>query len=822
MATVSTFLLTFELLIHAITITALDISTLDVHNVTCNFKTSHCQCRETADVCDFNLQINNLHTFVRYEIMENNKQRFQIGGDIRYFDYNGDLKSHPQSFPTRCVNLPENDTSCTSAFTADGATYRDVIAVNGQMPGPTLIVYHNQAVVVNVENRLNIDSITLHWHGLLQHNTPWMDGMEHVSQYNIPPMASFRYIFKANPSGTFWYHSHVGTQRTDGLFGAFIVLERNMEKIHTQLGEFRDEPENYVISVSDWYPKSASIYLSEDLSAGTIMTYYSSHPPGPDDRRYFQSSPDGVRNGEMLFWSALINGKGKHPQISKYPYIKSRLNIFTIEPDEVYRFRLIGASDYLMRFSIDEHQLEVIATDGNLIQPVTTDYIIFHSGERYDFLLQAKNKTQLAGKTDYWIRAELLAIQSHGYPSHPITGSAPYPLLNPYYSADAILHYNVPGTLPPKSSEYEAIRSASIPHSSKCTQESFCLVVNCPNLYHPAYHMNCTFVHQLKLLFPAPIDERPFNEPEPNQGREIFFNFASEGIGRYPSVNGRLLRFPSIPLQLIADRVEHQHNSDSEFCSNDPALCQTASQHTVFPNCTCVYVEELPAFGSTNRFVLANILMSTYNHPIHFHGHNFFVMGMGFTEYDTTTGFRKCYSPDLKCDVPQGIDRCSYQSRFDHGIADYACNYPVWEDGHRPLYGSASSKIDAYTVRKDTVIVPAGGYVVIQFLANNPGYWFMHCHIQLHTLSGMAVIINEAPDQHNPPPPGMLTCPNLSCSLGDFYRSLKAAENTKHRPNVTASQSMSNQVRPKLAQLKPPAASKLMVCKAYMSPDVLP
>jgi len=94
-----------------------------------------------------------------------------------------------------------------------------------------------------------------------------------------------------------------------------------------------------------------------------------------------------VRNGELLFWSALINGKGKHPQISKYPYIKSRLNVFTIEPGEVYRFRLIGASDYLLRFSIDEHQLEVIATDGNLIQPVITDYIIFHSGERYDFLL---------------------------------------------------------------------------------------------------------------------------------------------------------------------------------------------------------------------------------------------------------------------------------------------------------------------------------------------------------------------------------------------------------------------------------------------------
>ena len=144
-----------------------------------------------------------------------------------------------------------------------------------------------------------------------------------------------------------------------------------------------------------------------------------------------------------------------------------------------------------MRFSIDEHQLEVIATDGYLIQPMTTDYIIFHSGERYDFLLRAKNNAQVANRTDYWIRAELLAVDGHGYPFCPLSGSAPYPLLSQYYSADAILHYNAPGTQPPKSiaSEYEAIRNASIPHSSKCTRENLCLAVNCPACYHPTYYM---------------------------------------------------------------------------------------------------------------------------------------------------------------------------------------------------------------------------------------------------------------------------------------------------------------------------------------------
>jgi len=562
-------------------------------------------------------------------------------------------------------------------------------------------------------------------------------------------------------------------------------------------------------------------YASEDFSVGGMFHF--SRPPGPDDEEHILISPEGVRNGELFFWSALINGKGKHPDIMTYPYIKSRLNIFTIETGEVYRFRLIGASNFMMHFSIDEHQLEVIATDGYLIQPVTTDYIIFHSGERYDFLLRAKNNTQVANKTDYWIRAELLAIDGNGYPFHP-PGSAPHLLLSQYYSADAILHYNAPGTQPPKSSEYEAIRNASIPHSSKCTKENLCLAVNCPAHYHPTYYMNCTFIHQLKLLFPAPVNERPLNEPEPKKGREIFFNFASEGLGQLVSVNGRMLRFPSVPLQIIADDAERQQIRDQEFCSNDPEICQTAGFYTVFPECTCVYTEELPVFGSTNRLVLANVLQDTYNHPIHFHGHNFFVMDMGFPEYNSTTGIRGCYSPDINCNEPEGVDRCKYAENSTHQGISYACNYPKWENGHQPSYGNPSSKIDAYTVRKDTVVIPTGGYVVIQFLANNPGYWFMHCHIGLHSEDGMAVIINEAPDRHNPPPPGMRTCGNFSCSLEDFYTSLSAAEEMNYGPDATTSLSVEDESIDNVDENGPNSAGiklavpRQMVCRAYLHP----
>ena len=353
----------------------------------------------------FNLQISKLHTFMRYQI-HNKINEIGTAGKIHYFDDNGDLRSHPESVISTCVNLTENDTTCTPAFTVDGVTFRSFIAVNGQMPGPTLIVYYEQIIQVNVENRMEDDSTTVHWHGLRQNNTPWMDGMEYLTQCRIEPRSSFRYIFKAYPSGTFWYHSHTTTQRTDGMYGGLIILERNMKEIQAKLGTFHDEPGQHIIFLTEWFPQSASNYIRE-ASSGSNFFY--NKPPGPNDLPYLQISPDGVQNGDLFFWSALINGKGKHPDTS---YIKSRLSIFTVNPGEVYRFRFIGVSNFLFWLSVDEHQLSVIATDGYLVQPVTTDYIIISSGERYDFLLQSKNSSQLklAGKTNFWIRAELLAI----------------------------------------------------------------------------------------------------------------------------------------------------------------------------------------------------------------------------------------------------------------------------------------------------------------------------------------------------------------------------------------------------------------------------
>ncbi len=72
------------------------------------------------------------------------------------------------------------------------------------------------------------------------------------------------------------------------------------------------------------------------------------------------------------------------------------------------------------------------------------------------------------------------------------------------------------------------------------------------------------------------------------------------------------------------------------------------------------------------------------------------------------------------------------------------------------------------TVLKDTVIVPAGGFVVIQFRSDNPGFWLLHCHIIQDIFNGMSV---EVESRHNPALPGP-TCGGYKINQTQFHSSL--------------------------------------------------
>ncbi len=81
---------------------------------------------------------------------------------------------------------------------------RPVIGVNGAWPCPTLEATVGDTVVLTIHNQLGNETTGLHFHGIDQVYTGWMDGPSGVTQCPVPPGSSITYTFLADKPGTFW------------------------------------------------------------------------------------------------------------------------------------------------------------------------------------------------------------------------------------------------------------------------------------------------------------------------------------------------------------------------------------------------------------------------------------------------------------------------------------------------------------------------------------------------------------------------------------------------------------------------------------------
>ncbi|UJR07071.1 hypothetical protein I4U23_011359 [Adineta vaga] len=62
-------------------------------------------------------------------------------------------------------------------------------------------------------------------------------------------------------------------------------------------------------------------------------------------------------------------------------------------------------------------------------------------------------------------------------------------------------------------------------------------------------------------------------------------------------------------------------------------------------------------------------------------------------------------------------------------------------------YPVAESLYAADYIQRDTVSVPALGWVKIRFVADNPGAWLFHCHIEWHMSAGLALAFLTSPKE---------------------------------------------------------------------------
>ncbi|MFF0594263.1 multicopper oxidase domain-containing protein [Streptomyces antibioticus] len=107
---------------------------------------------------------------------------------------------------------------------ASGETV-DALTFNGVLPGPELRVGKGELVEVTLINQDVTEGVTVHWHGVDVPNAE--DGVAGITQDAVRPGGRHVYRFRANRTGTFWYHAHQqsSTAVARGLFGALVVTD---------------------------------------------------------------------------------------------------------------------------------------------------------------------------------------------------------------------------------------------------------------------------------------------------------------------------------------------------------------------------------------------------------------------------------------------------------------------------------------------------------------------------------------------------------------------------------------------------------------------
>ncbi|KAJ1259631.1 hypothetical protein BS78_10G170400 [Paspalum vaginatum] len=133
---------------------------------------------------------------------------------------------------------------------------RVMVGINGMFPGPNITAKAGDEIVVEVTNHLHTEGVVIHWHGIRQIGTPWADGTASISQCPINPGETFTYRFKADKPGTFFYHGHFGMQRAAGLYGSLIVKPAEKEPFVDKHPYEDEDGEPMSMLLSDWWHES--------------------------------------------------------------------------------------------------------------------------------------------------------------------------------------------------------------------------------------------------------------------------------------------------------------------------------------------------------------------------------------------------------------------------------------------------------------------------------------------------------------------------------------------------------------------------------------
>ena len=595
-----------------------------------------------------------------------------------------------KSVPPRTVRY---DLYVRDTIVTFGDKPKRAIAVNGQIPMPTLTFTEGDIAEIYVHNELNEDT-SLHWHGLFLPNKE--DGVPNLTQMPIKPGTTHKYTFPIIQHGTHWYHSHTGLQEQIGMYGSFIMNKRNedptfrkgiddLPTIPIILSEWTDmKPENVhrmLHNATDWFAiqKGTTQSYAEAIRAGHFKTKITNE----------WKRMTAMDVSDIYYNKFLINGKNES-QIDRFsapPLSVDDFGARKFKAGDKVRLKISngGASTYFwLRYA--GGKITVVASDGNDVEPVEVDRLLVAVSETYDVVV-----TIPAEKTAY----EFLATSEDRTKSASIyLGDGIKQLIEPmpklkYFEGmkmmngmmkmngdlddmgmqmslnqmdmNVVMYPEITGALPPEGS----IKSKSgMDHSKhnmgKMKMESTPKPV--AKMDHAAHKMGDMKMDDSA----AKMDNMKMTEAD----------YDSNALSDITTLNYAMLKSPTkttlpknAPVKEL--RFELSGNMNRYVWSLDNKVVSEADK---------ILIKK----GENVRIVLFN--GSMMRHPMHLHGHDFRVL---------------------------------------NGQEEYA-----------PL----KNIIDIMPMETDT----------IEFNANVKGDWFFHCHILYHMMAGMGRVFSYENQEPNP------------------------------------------------------------------------
>ncbi|XP_031276855.1 laccase-17-like [Pistacia vera] len=524
---------------------------------------------------------------------------------------------------------------------------RSIISVNGRFPGPRLVAREGDRVVVKVVNHVS-NNVTIHWHGVRQLTSGWADGPAYVTQCPIQTGQSYTYNFTiTGQRGTLLWHAHISWLRST-LYGPIIIFPKRNESY-----PFRKPHKEIPILFGEWFNVDPEAIINQSLQTGA--------GPNVSDAYTINGFPGPLYN------------------CSSQDIYKLK-----VKPGKTYLLRLINAAlnDELF-FSIANHNLTVVEADAVYVKPFNTDKLLITPGQTTNVLLKTK---------PYFPNATFL-MEARPY----FTGRGTFD----NSTTAGILRYKRPSNL--SSSKKLPLFKPTLP-AINATNFVANFTRKFRSLASAKYPANVPLKVDKKFFFTVGLGTNPCPKNTTCQGPTNTTKFAA-------SVNNVSFALPSIAI--LQSYFFGQNNGvyTADFPINPPIpfnYTGTPPNNTNVSNGTRTVVLR---FNTSVELVLQDTsILGAESHPLHLHGYNFFVVGLGFGNYDPNNDPKKFNLVD--------------------------------------------------PMQRNTAGVPAGGWIAIRFFADNPGVWLMHCHLDVHTSWGLRmawiVLDGPQPNQKLPPPPSDL------------------------------------------------------------------